>query len=95
MVETQSAHRRRLEEMNVRAAIRRAYIGQASALLVGLTGIVVAGIVAVKGQPIAASIIAVSDIAGLVGVYLRGAETQKEERLERARILTGQSKKDT
>lgn len=79
-----------MERLNIQGGIRRAYLGQAAAFTIGVTGLIVAGVVAVKGQPWVAGVISVADITGLVTAFLRGAESQKDERLARARILSGQ-----
>jgi hypothetical protein len=73
MAESQTAHRQSLELKNVTSTILRAYIGQVSALLIGLVGLAGVLFAISKGQQWAASVIAVSDIGSLVGVYLKGS----------------------
>jgi len=87
MAESQTAHRQSLELKNVTSTIRRAYIGQVSALLIGLVGLGGVLFAISKGQQWAASVIAVSDIGSLVGVYLKGSSEQTKERQSRFRSL--------
>src|SRR5438128_2321125 len=70
LVEQQTEHRQGLERRHLWHGIVSRYVAQASALLVGLTGIVAAGVVGYHGEQWAAGAIAALDIGGLVAVYL-------------------------
>jgi uncharacterized membrane protein len=87
LVEVQAAHRRDLEQRNVRSTIRRAYIGQASALIIGLTGFAAVIIAILNDQPLAAGVLGVADIGSLVSIYLKGSSQQAQERRTRLQAL--------
>jgi uncharacterized membrane protein len=81
---TQSAHRRKLESEVVRADIRQAWYGLwigaivAAAALLGGMGLVV------FGHDVAGTTIVGTSLVGLVGVFIYGTRTRRQERDEKA-----------
>jgi uncharacterized membrane protein len=63
-VEKQSEHRRSLEDIRTRGAEDRMKRGQMLASAVAVTGVVVAGITAIFGNPWAAGMIAIVSVGG-------------------------------
>lgn len=86
MAEEQSTHRKDLERKVIDSDIARSKWGQILGFLISVAGLVVSGLVAVYGNAIAGSIIGVSTLGTLVGVFMYGSKTRSQEREEKERI---------
>jgi len=53
-------------------------------------GLLATVVLAYIGQPIIAGGVAVLDIGSLIGIFVYGTESRKDERLTKTRIMTGQ-----
>ena len=89
MVERQSAHRIELENRVVDADIRRANWGLAAGLVVAVVFGVGSFISILSGYALAGTGLGGGVIVALVGTFVYGTQSRREERRERLRILTG------
>jgi len=80
MAEEQSLHRRELEKKVIESDISQSKWGQRLGFVISMTGLVVSALVAIYGNPIAGTIIGVGTIASLVGVFMYGTNSRKQER---------------
>lgn len=83
----QTEHRLWAERVTIVSNIRRSWAGLICAFL--LTGGFLAGgvFVASIGHP--GAMIATASVIGMVKVFITGAQAQKEERIEKAKIMSG------
>lgn len=84
MAEEQAAHRKALERKVIESDVNRSMWGQILGFCIAIVGLVVSAVIAVFGSALAGSVIGVGTLASLVGVFMYGARTRKEERLEKA-----------
>lgn len=89
LTRTQIEHRQSLETKALDASVEQARRGQHIAGLVALAGLLVAGAVGIWGNPLVGGAVALSDIAALAGTFLWGSRSQRQERVERAKIMSG------
>lgn len=89
MVENQEAHRIASEKRALSNEIVSSYLGTASAFLIGVAAIVLAGFMASQGLGLIGLAAFITALASLAGVYLYGAKSRKDERLRKARIMAG------
>lgn len=82
--EAQSQHRRGLEAQVVGSNVAAQKRGQHNALLLGLSGQVVAGVTAVAGHPTPAIAISLGDIALFAIVFIFARLSQKDERMKKS-----------
>ncbi len=80
MAEDQSRHRRDLENKVIESDIKRSILGQRLGFIISMTGLIISALVAIYGNPIAGTIIGVGTIASLVGVFMYGTSSRKQER---------------
>lgn len=85
MAEEQSAHRRSLEAIVIKSDISRSKAGQLLGFIIAITGLLIAGLVSVFGNTVAGSIIGVSTLTSIVGVFMYGYKSREAERNEKAR----------
>jgi len=94
MAERQEAHRQELEQYTVRGDGRRAWAGIVCALLICLATIMAAVVVALwrhdAGATILSAIFGTSGLVGIAGVFIYGTRSRRQERIDKARIMTGQ-----
>ncbi len=83
MAEEQSEHRRELEKKVIDSDIARSKWGQILGFCIAIAGLVVSAVVAIYGNALAGGIIGVGTLASLVGVFMYGAKTRSEERIEK------------
>lgn len=83
--ERQSKHRMELEKYVTRTNALRANLG----LVVSLAGLGAAAVLGLQGHDGAAGVVSVADLGVLAGVFVYGSNNQKQERLERARLMLG------
>ena len=83
MAEDQSSHRRDLEKKVIDSDISRSKWGQILGFIIATVGLVVSGLIAIFGNPVAGTIIGVGTIGSLVGVFMYGTTTRRQEREEK------------
>ena len=83
MAEEQSAHRKELEKKVIDSDIARSKYGQVLGFCIAIVGLVVLAFVSIFGNAIAGGVIGVSTLVSLVGVFMYGAKTRSEERMEK------------
>lgn len=93
-VATQAAHRQHLEKVVVESGVRRSYCGLAAALIVTLSFLGASTWLIHGGHDIAGTTLGSIDLVALVSVFLIGGKAVKEERIKKARIMTGQQESE-
>lgn len=88
--ERQSEHRMSLEKAVVQSDIRRSYWGMAAGFVIAVVYGVGGCIVTALGQPTAGATIATVSVVSLVGVFVYGTHSRKQERQDRAKIMAGE-----
>ena len=83
MAEEQSEHRQSMERFYLKHDTIRAYLGQASALLIGLTGLGIGGFLINSGHDVAGGLLAGSTLVSLVTAFLTGSKSKRDEREKR------------
>jgi len=69
--------------------------GQIFALIIAVSGFVTTIVLAWLNHPLVAGGVAGLDILGLVSVFLYGTSSRKDERIKKARIMTGRATDET
>ncbi|TVS20369.1 MAG: DUF2335 domain-containing protein [Planctomycetaceae bacterium] len=88
--ERQSEHRMSLERSVVDSDIRRSYLGMGAGFTIALVFGIGGCIVAALGQPTAGATIATGCIVSLVSVFVYGTRSRRQERQDRAKLMSGQ-----
>ncbi len=83
MAEQQASHRQSLEKRVIAHDTQNATLGILCALLITVGFLVLAGFAIYSGQSLAASIISAISITGLVGTFIYGTRSRKQEREHR------------
>ena len=83
--DTQATHRQTLERLVVESNNARSARGQVFGLVIGAVGLICAAAVGIWGDWRAAATIGAFPITGLVIVFVKGADSQREEREVKAR----------
>jgi len=91
MAEEQSQHRQALEKQALHAELARANRGLIWGGIVALATLGVSGVIAVAGHTLTSAILAGGDLVALVGVFIYGTQTRKQERIEKTQTMTGQA----
>lgn len=87
MAERQEQHRHNLENAHVHGNLRSQYVGQFSALLIGLAGLGSGTFLLHEGRSAEGLAAMFGPLAGLVVVFLVGRQRQEQERREKLRQL--------
>jgi len=94
MAERQEAPRQALERHTIIGDGRRAWAGIISALIICLVTIAAAVLIALGrhdvGATILSAIFGTSGLVGIAGVFIYGTRSRRQERIDKARIMTGQ-----
>lgn len=90
MTEIQSAHRQDLERYITRSDSRRANAGLICAVLIAVMGLVGSYLLITGGYSFEGTGLGGATLVGLVVAFIYGTNSRKQERIQRARILTGQ-----
>lgn len=85
MAETQSSHRQRIETWAVIGGTVLAHCGVLCALIVGLATLYFSYLIIHEGHVIPGSLIGSGGIAALVGAFIYGTRSRKQERIEKDR----------
>lgn len=91
--EQQARHRQELEQLTVKGDSSRSWIGLILGFVLSMTCIVGGCILVYFGHDAAGGTIATGSVAALAGVFAYGSSIRKEERLQKAQILTGPKSK--
>jgi uncharacterized membrane protein len=94
LVERQTDHRIDLEKKVVYSDARRADWGVIAGLLVAGGGMGFGYALLVHGHAVAGSIFAGGTITTLVGTFVYGTKSRREERIKKTKIMTGQEPDD-
>lgn len=86
--EKQVDNRISLEQRVITGNDRRANWGVICALVIGLAGLAISGVVAMSGRELAASFIGGGTLVSLVSTFIVGTRSRREERQEKARMMT-------
>ena len=89
MSEKQSEHRMSLEKQVVTSGITRSWIGLVFEFLIACIFAGAGVWVASMGHPGAGATIATVSVASLVGVFVTGTLSQRSERIEKAKTMSG------
>jgi len=93
--ESQTNHRIDLENKVIDSDIRRADRGLWAGLAVAVISIVGGCALVFAGHDWAGATIATATVVSLVGVFVYGSQSRRQERQERAKLLTGQTQPQT
>jgi uncharacterized membrane protein len=87
--EDQSRHRMTLESRVVHSDILRSWAGLVSAFVITMTTIIFGGSLVYLGHDAAGVGLATTGIVGLAGTFIYGTSSQRRERIDKARIMSG------
>lgn len=90
MAENQAAHRIKSEASTLRHDAIARYVGLAIAGTLGVLGIVSGVTLGIQGHEATAGILFGTTLIGLVGSFIYGTRSNRQERIEKTRLLTGQ-----
>jgi len=91
----QTKHRIWAERTAIEASTAAEKRGQIFALIIAVSGFVTTIVLAWLNHPLVAGGVAGLDILGLVSVFLYGTSSRKDERIKKARIMTGRPTDET
>lgn len=91
MAERQANHRMELERQVVNADIGRSRLGLGAGFIVALGGLAASYFLIDGGNTAAGLTVASIDIVSLVSVFVFGTVSSRQERIERAKMMSGQS----
>jgi hypothetical protein len=86
MAENQSSHRQCIEKWAVIGGTVLAHVGVACALVVGLGSFYFSYLIIHEGHVIPGSLIGGGGMAALVGTFIYGTRSRKQERIEKDRM---------
>jgi len=87
--EDQSRHRMGLEKYVIHSDVYRSWAGLVCGFLIAVFTIVTGGYLVLSGHDGAGGTIATLGLASLVGVFVYGTHSQRAERVEKAKIMSG------
>jgi uncharacterized membrane protein len=87
--EAQANHRMELEKTTIHSDIRRSWGGLFAGLIVASLVIVLGFVAIMNSHDVAGSALSCSGLTGLVGTFVYGTRSKRQERLERAKLMTG------
>jgi uncharacterized membrane protein len=90
MAEKQSDHRMQLERQVVNSDIQRSNLGLVAGLIIALAFLGVSYLLIDHGHETAGAVLGTIDIVGLVGVFVYGTISRRQERADRFREIAGQ-----
>lgn len=90
MAEKQNDHRIGQETRVIGEDITRQRWGLGFGFIVALAGLAAATAISIFANPVAGVVVAALDIGSLAGAFVYGTRSSREERGERAQIMTGQ-----
>lgn len=88
MAEGQFAHRTELERKVIASDISRSRLGQILGFIIAVVGLICSAIISIYGNQIAGTILGISTLGSLVGVFMYGSRTRSQEREKKASDTT-------
>ena len=79
----QSDHRQFLEKNVITSDIKKSYIGQIFAFILGLFGLAMGTVLIYAGKSVAGTALSGGTLLALVGVFIYGSSARKKERAEK------------
>jgi uncharacterized membrane protein len=83
MAQKQSDHRQFLEKNVITSDIKKSYIGQIFAFILGLFGLAMGTVLIYAGKSVAGTALSGGTLLALVGVFIYGSSARKKERAEK------------
>jgi uncharacterized membrane protein len=83
MAEQQAEHRRSLEQQVIKSEIKNSKLGIYFGFTIGIVGIIGAIVVAILGKQKFGGVIGLASLASLVGVFIYGSKSRKDELKEK------------
>lgn len=90
MAEEQAAHRRALETKGLEHLVNRSTLGLTTARNIQIVFLGASFVLIVLGHDAAGAALGTLDLAGIATIYIYGSASSRNERLQRAKIMTGQ-----
>jgi uncharacterized membrane protein len=87
MAEQQSEHRRSIETIVIQSNVQNSRLGLLFGVTMGLASLVIAGFCTYIGYPNVGGIIGGTGMTALVSVFVIGSKNQKDERLQKERMM--------
>lgn len=87
MAERQASHRQELEKMALKSQSRNSLFGLISGTFIGLAGIGASTYIAVMGHSLEGMGTMIASLAALVGVYVYGKHSNREEMIEKQKLM--------
>lgn len=91
LAELQTTHRHNLENRALWHEIIRSYLGLATAALIALAILGVSAALISAGHDAAGAAVGGIDIVGIVAIFIYGTASQRSERIQKTRILSGRN----
>ena len=91
MAEVQANHRMQLEKTVVTGDTRRSNAGLAAGFVVALGGLAASFFMVDRGHEVAGIVVGGLDLGTLVGAFIYGTISSRQERQQRSELMTGQS----
>lgn len=85
----QGQHRREMEKYALKWGTIRSFAGLACGFIVTMAVLIFSFILIGDGHDVAGTILATVDLVALAGVFIYGTHVLREERVEKARIMSG------
>lgn len=92
VAERQSDHRMDIERKVITSDIRRSWAGLAAAFILSLTTVCIGGYLVYLDHDTAGATIATAGLGSVVGTFIYGTKSQREERVEKAKLMSGKKK---
>jgi uncharacterized membrane protein len=92
--DAQSSHRREMEKYALRWGTIRSFVGLAAGFILAIVVFIFSFFLIKDGHDAAGATMATANLAALVGVFVYGSHVVRDERLKRAKIMTGQKEGD-
>ncbi len=89
LAQKQVEHRMALEQKVIRGDNSRANWGMATGFIIALTGIGSSVVMILHGHDVAGSVFAGTTFVSLVGTFVYGTNSRKEERLKKTQLMLG------
>ena len=93
--QAQSAHRGQLEKKLVDGELRAGTIGQITAPVIAVAGMVVGGLVIASGHATSGGIVGTMPTASIVIAFLYQSHNRREERIKKTKLMVGSDAPDS
>lgn len=85
MAENQSSHRQNLESSVVKSNSRDSLLGIISAFIISIFTVAAGAFCITSGHPVAGTILGGAGLASIVGTFIYGTRSEREERIEKVK----------